>query len=169
MSLKEQVCAEKCNCQFIQSCAAELDGVIPDVHQRCNRDQTLAFSNGNHIPSPAHWPSSLHPSWKRVLCVWSPLSMHLKEIREPLYVVQLVSWYYRLFCCAMFFFLSGHIHLRRRWCFFHHVHPIDVTGARAKKSLKKPLCGLVLILCWHLRSRHWKLGVLRIHPVKGEE
>lgn len=59
---KRQVCGDKCNCLFIQSIATELNGVIPDVHQRCNRDEILAFPNGNHIPLSSHWLSFCHPS-----------------------------------------------------------------------------------------------------------
>lgn len=44
---KRQVCGDKCNCLFIQSSATELNGIIPDVRQGCNRDEILAFPNGN--------------------------------------------------------------------------------------------------------------------------
>lgn len=115
---KWQVGGEKCNCLFIQSCALELNGVIPDVHQRCNRDQTPpAFfkSHPSSIPL-APFPSSILKGSPE--CLISTIAIHLKEIREPVYIVQVVGWYYRLLCCAfLLFFPSGHVHLRRK-CLF---------------------------------------------------
>lgn len=142
---------DQCNCLCIQSCATELDGVIPDVYQRCNRDQTLAFSNGNHTPPLAQRLPSLHPFWKRILCVCPPLQQCIWK-KEPVDVVQLVDWYYLLFSCALLlFFPSGHVHLRKRWHFYHHIHPVDVTGTWWKKSLKKSVWAW-----WHLQGRHWQ-------------
>lgn len=103
---KRQVCGDKCNCLFIQSSATELNGVIPDVHQGCNRDEILAFPNGNHIPLSSLWLSFCHPSWKTVL--WSSLQQCISnEIR----------WF-----------------SSEDGVFFHHIHPIDVTWAGPKIS-----------------------------------
>lgn len=101
---KWQVCGDKCNCLFIQSCATELNGVIPDVHQRWTEIRLWPFQM--EITSLPHPTGSLSLSIlkKNPVCLTSTVAMHLKEIREPVYVVQLVGWYYRLLCCASFFF-----------------------------------------------------------------